>query len=282
MRVAHAGSLNVKLSSAAEVASGLMGRRRIMNELALALQIGATVVLALAILYLALQGMAGNTDWALIIAYAGALRITLSGGAQAVTAVAKLSRTYPPIVRYFLFMRDAARLDRISLGTPHAGDSVTLGTLENARLIQVRCGDKVAVLSDDPGVDLKFAFLLATIQASQAPLGSVLLTAPISLDTVATDAGVVLIETRELAGEEIAPDRLTAALKDKVTILIHRETAKVGQWGETYVATVKEGVLKSFHELGTEECEAAVKALVSRRAKPSHKIGSLEEIEEEF
>ena len=281
LKAAQTHFLSVNLSSAAEVASGLMGRRRIMNELALALQIGVTAILALAIVHLALRGMGGNADWALIVAYAGALRLTLSGGSQAVTAVARLSRTYPPIVRYFLFMRDAARLDATSLGKPHAEDIVTLGTLEDGRPIQVKCGDRVAALSDDPGPDLRFAFLRAIIARSQEPLGAALLRSPISLDTLAPDAEVVLIETGELA-HEMNSERLVTALKDKVTVLIHRETAKVGQWGEKYVATIEEGVFKSFHEVGTAECEATLEAFAYRRKNTVKKRVVQEEVEEEF
>ena len=79
-----------------------MMRRRVLTELVFATEIGITILLGVVIYYMASQALAGREQWAIFIAYVGALRMTLNGAAQAIRAFASVSRYYPQIVRYYL------------------------------------------------------------------------------------------------------------------------------------------------------------------------------------
>ena len=73
-------------------------------------EVGITVILGVVIYYMASQALAGREDWAIFIAYIGALRMTLNGGAQVVRLLASVSRYYPQIVRYVLFAKDMQKI----------------------------------------------------------------------------------------------------------------------------------------------------------------------------
>ena len=91
-----------------------MMRRRVLTELVFAIEIGITILLGVVIYYMASQALAGREQWAIFIAYIGALRMTLNGAALAIRAFASVSRYYPQIVRYYLFIKDMQKLDKIA------------------------------------------------------------------------------------------------------------------------------------------------------------------------
>ena len=72
----------VGLETAHEMARAYMMRRRVLTELVFAIEIGITAILGLVVYYMASQALAGREQWAIFIAYIGALRMTLYGGAQ--------------------------------------------------------------------------------------------------------------------------------------------------------------------------------------------------------
>ena len=106
------------LKTAGETARAWMMRRRVLTELVFATEIGVTILLGIVIYYMASQALAGREQWAIFIAYVGALRMALTGAAQAIRAFASVSRYYPQIVRYYLFMKS---MQKIELGSPCRG-----------------------------------------------------------------------------------------------------------------------------------------------------------------
>ena len=66
--------------------------------------------------------MAGRQNWAIFIAYVGALRLVLVACSQAIRAYASVSRFYPQISRYYLFTKDVQHLDTVPFGKVSAGD----------------------------------------------------------------------------------------------------------------------------------------------------------------
>src|SRR5262249_44459456 len=100
----------VGFEAASHVAQAWMMRRRVVTELIFATEIGVTVLLGVVIYYMAHQALEGKEQWAIFIAYIGALRLTLNGAAQAIRTCANVSRYYPQIVRYYLFMKDVQHI----------------------------------------------------------------------------------------------------------------------------------------------------------------------------
>ena len=124
-------------------------RRRVLTEFVFAIEMGITVILGLVIYYMASQALAGREQWAIFIAYIGALRMTLNGGAQAVRAFASVSRYYPQIVRYVLFVKDMQKINATEFAKVRRGDKLILGTLTNGQDVVAEAGDCLALLSLD-------------------------------------------------------------------------------------------------------------------------------------
>ena len=124
-----------------------MMRRRVLTELVFAIEIGVTILLGVVIYYMASQALAGREQWAIFIAYVGALRMTLNGVTLAIRAFASVSRYYPQIVRYYLFIKDMQKIDKTPLAEVRRGDKVFLGTLPNGQDVVVEVGDRLATLA---------------------------------------------------------------------------------------------------------------------------------------
>ena len=70
------------LESVDDLARLYMMRRRVLTELVFATEIGITILLGIVIYYMASQALAGREQWAIFIAYVGALRMTLVGASS--------------------------------------------------------------------------------------------------------------------------------------------------------------------------------------------------------
>ena len=55
-----------------------------LTEIVFAIEIGVTVILGVVVFYMASQALAGREEWAIFIAYVGALRIALGGATAAI------------------------------------------------------------------------------------------------------------------------------------------------------------------------------------------------------
>ena len=73
--------------------------------------------------------------------------MTLNGATLAIRAFASVSRYYPQIVRYYLFIKDMQKIDKIPLAEVRRGDKVFLGTLPNGQDVVVEAGDRLAMLA---------------------------------------------------------------------------------------------------------------------------------------
>jgi hypothetical protein len=252
------------LESVDEVARAYIMRRRVLTELVFATEIGITILLGVVIYYMASQALAGREQWAIFIAYVGALRLTLNGAALAIRAFASVSRYYPQIVRYYLFIKDMQKIDKISLVEVRRGEKVLLGTLPSGQDVVVEAGDCLAMLVAGQIRDPAFALVGAKLVRSGDPVGSVI----IDPDNVRrSPAGIALV-----AGQRLDKDReqLTALLedqlKDKVTLIVYNSADKAGSFGEKLLLTVEDSELKRFVPLGTEEGEFVLKEFAAKAA----------------
>jgi ABC-type multidrug transport system fused ATPase/permease subunit len=252
------------LESVDEVARAYIMRRRVLTELVFATEIGITILLGVVIYYMASQALAGREQWAIFIAYVGALRLTLNGAALAIRAFASVSRYYPQIVRYYLFIKDMQKIDKISLVEVRRGEKVLLGTLPSGQDVVVEAGDCLAMLVAGQIRDPAFALVGAKLVRSGDPVGSVI----IDPDNVRrSPAGIALVASQRLDEDR---EQLTALLedqlKDKVTLIVYNSADKAGSFGEKLLLTVEDSELKRFAPLGTEEGEFVLKEFAAKAA----------------
>jgi ABC-type multidrug transport system fused ATPase/permease subunit len=256
------------LESADELSRLYMMRRRVLTELVFATEIGITIALGIVIYYMASQALAGKEQWAVFIAYIGALRMTLVGAALAIRAFASVSRYYPQIVRYYLFMKDMAKVDATQLAEVRRGDMVTLGTLHNGKDVALEAGSWVTLLTRRRMREAICVLVGAKLQRSGEPVASFIVD---PTDVIVTSAGLALVSAKRLKPEDKkSENELREILKDKVTIVVAQESAKAGASGETHVLTEDDSELWRFALLGTEEADAALKEFTLKAAsKPT-------------
>jgi hypothetical protein len=266
------------LESADELSRLYMMRRRVLTELVFATEIGITILLGVVIYYMASQALAGREQWAVFIAYVGALRMTLVGAAAAIRAFASVSRYYPQIVRYYLFMKDIEKVDRKPLAEVRPGDTVVLGTLHNGEDVAVQVGTWVTLLSRRRMREAICVFVGAKLQGSGEPVGSFIVE---PTDLMVGPGGIALVaDTRLKRSNEGARDQLRETLKDKVTIVVAHDADKAGSFGETYVLTEDDDELWRFAPLGTEEAKAVLKEFSVKAAAKAAR-GDMAEDEED-
>ena len=251
------GERVTSVKSAGQMAREFLMRRRLVTELLFATQIGITFILCVVIYYMASEALAGRERWVFFIAYIAALRMTLSGIAQPIRAFAAVSRFYPQIVRYYLFARDMEKIDAVHFASIEEGDSVILGCLPNGGDVTANVGSCLALVACERLRELRFALLDARLPKSRAPLA----TAIVDPATDWPDEGLIaLLEATKLDKDAAQFLPLWGdALRNKVTLIVYQNPAKVGAFGEERVLTFFEGELQRFESLGTEEWNAALK-----------------------
>ena len=106
-----------------DMARGYFARRRVTNEFALATSIATTALLGLVLYYLASNALAGRAEWAIVIVYIGALRLTLGSVAALMRTFANVSSCYPQLVRNYLFANGSQDLRATSSARCNAARS---------------------------------------------------------------------------------------------------------------------------------------------------------------
>jgi len=258
------------VKSAHALASAFMMRRRVLTELVFAIEIGITVILGLVIYYMASQALAGRAEWAIFIAYIGALRITLAGCSQAIQAYASISRYYPRIVRYYLFVKDLQKIHATPLARVHQGDTIILGTLPNGADVVATAGQRLAMATSDSAPQVRLALLGAKLPHSTSPLGTTIID-PASA-WAGDEAAVAVIYLPPLDDGAAQMRALEDVLKDKVALITYGNSNGVGLLGEEYLLTIADGELHRFVQLGTSESEAALKEILSMAAKRGNRV----------
>jgi ABC-type multidrug transport system fused ATPase/permease subunit len=257
--------------AAEDLADAYLLRRRVLTEFIFAIEVGITVILGVVIYYMASQALAGREEWAIFIAYIGALRMTLNGGAQVVRLLASVSRYYPQIVRYVLFAKDMQKIGATDFARVPHGEKLILGTLTNGQDVIAEVGDCLAVLSLDFIHEVEFAFINARTPHSTAPIGTSLVEPTRASEKPAT----ILLMGFDRPGEEDV-ERVRALregiFKDKVILIVYRDTDTVGLFGESRVLVLNEGEMQRYAVLGNEDADAvlkefALKAAAKRRSK---------------
>jgi hypothetical protein len=254
------------LETSDALAHAFLAVRRVRIELTFAIGIGVTVILVLVICYLAARATGGGPEqWAIFIAYIGALRLALAGGSQAIGAVVGISRFYPQLMRYYVFTQNARMIDQRHLGRVRRGDMLTLGTLHNGADIAVSAGQRIALATTDTVYQMRSALLDARLPRVGMPLGSVIID---NADASIGDAAVAIVQLdRQPNGRDSPPPALDERLDDSVTLIVHRNARRVGSFEETHLLTLDDGEFCRFAPLGTSESDAALEEFSRKSAK---------------
>lgn len=258
------------MASALALANSQLRVMRISTELVFATQIGITIILSFVIYYLATEMMVGRQNWAILIAYIGALRLTLMGCSQAIRAYASVSRFYPQITRFFLFTKDMQNMSSAPLASVRRGQTLTLGTLANGTDVSVMAGERLALLTADTCNQIKFALM----QARAPHSAGTLLTDWLNLDTISQldDAALILATSDRLASPDDEQGRaLDGVLSGKVTLIVYRDPAEVGSFGEKRLLVVDDGELHRIAALGGPDAGAAIEEFSLKFGEPGKK-----------
>jgi hypothetical protein len=239
-----------------DVSRAQFGVWRVNFEIIFALEIGKTLILAAVIYYMANEMMAGRQNWAILIAYVGALRLVLMACTQSIRAYASVSRFYPQISRYSLFTKDIQHLDDVTFVKVSAGDTLLLGTLNNGGDIIAAAGERLALATTDSLRDLKFALLHARSKTTSGPLEVSVFDLKNAPDA---DAAILLVNADQI--EDTVGDGLRQhdkLLADRAALIIYRTTAKIGECGEKRLLVAQDGEFRRLEFIGTPECDAAL------------------------
>jgi ABC-type multidrug transport system fused ATPase/permease subunit len=266
--------------AAESLADAYLMRRRVLTELVFAIEVGITVILGLVIYYMASQALAGREQWAIFIAYIGALRMTLNGGAQAVRAVASVSRYCGQIVRYVLLVKDMQKINNTEFAKVRHNEKLILGTLTNGQDVIAEAGDCLALLTLDIIHEVEFAFINARLPHSTAPIAIMSVDPPRAPNSPAAIALLSFDRPGEQEVEQVRAWR-EGDLKDKVTLIVHRDSDNVGMFGETRILVLNEGEMQRYVSLGTEEADATMKEFALKAAAKRSKRGLIDTDEDE-
>ena len=251
------------MTTATKLARAYMLRQRVLSELVFAIGIGVTIILGIVVYYMASQAFAGREQWAIFIAYIGALRIVLAGISAAIQAFASVSRFYPGIVRYYLFTQDVEKMSAAPLARVEHGDTVILGTLPSGTDVIARAGQRIALVTGDPVQKVLLALIDARLPEPAPPVGAAVVD---SAGIACGEGALALIYFDRLAGEA-GMEVLADVLKDKVALVVYGRPDKIGACGEAELLTIADAELRRFVPLGTGAGEAALKEIAELMAK---------------
>ena len=254
------------MASAHLLARAYLSRRRVSNEMSFLVQIGAILIAALAALYMASSILLGRGEWPIFIAYVGALRLALAGSFQAAMILASVSRFYPQISRFYLFMESAKELDKHSLGFLSAGDRISLGRLADGRDLVVKRGDRIAVATRDGPNQLRLAFLGARTHDGKKFLATAVIR-PADYSSQHENLPIVMVDSRELV--HTAVDELHSRVGGNVLLIAYEDPTSAGGFDERHILIVANGTLERFLTLGTTEANTVIQewAVASSRRK---------------
>jgi hypothetical protein len=257
------------LQTAQDLACAYLGRRRVSNEMQFLVQIGAILIAAVAALYMAYSILSGHGDWPIFIAYLGGLRLALAGSFQAAVTFASVSRFYPEIARFFLFMESARQIDERPRANLAREEAIVLGRLPSGGDVAVGSGERIALLSDASPLELQLAFLEARSATTNMPLHTAVLQ---SMDEDPAGAPIVVAKPELLHEHKLLQDdRQTGpACEPPLLIVWHRDPATVGAHGETKLLVVTGQSIEAFARIGTEECVRAIRSIDDGRRSTGH------------
>ena len=152
---------------------------------------------------------------------------------------------------------------------PH-GEKLILGILTNGQDVIAEAGDCLAVLTVETIHEVEFAFINARTPHSTAPIGTVWLSRP-GLGKISNDFAYGLRQAWRRGRRTFRALR-EGIFKDKVVLIVYRDTDTVGLFGESRVLVLNEGEMQRYALLGTEDADAvlkefALKAAAKRRSK---------------
>ena len=268
-------SIPERWESALKVAEVSLGKRRIMNQMTLRVQIGVTLIGSVSAFYLASGLMSGRGEWPIFLAYLAITRVALNGCFTAPQTFAMVSRFYPRTATYVLFMRSASLIESTSLGHVTNGDAMTLGRLPSGAAVSVRSGQRVALATLADRSALQVALLAASETSAGLPLKTVWLDGAPTPSATDKDVPIALLEYDTLAA--MSPreaQSLLRALEDSATLIVYRDGTKIGAFEESQLITVIDGALTASVSMDTAESRTVLASFAEARTASEAKAVS--------
>jgi hypothetical protein len=183
-------------------------------------------------------------------------------------------------VRYVLLVKDMQKINATEFAKVQHGEKIILGTLTNGQDVITEAGDCLALLTLEIIHEVEFAFINARLPDSTAPLG-IMSVHPDKAPN--SPAAIALLSFDRPAEKEIEQLRAwrEGDLKDKVTLIVHRDSDNVGMFGETRILVLNEGEMQRYVPLGTEEAAATMKEFAAKAAAKRSKRGLIDTDEDE-
>ena len=254
-----------EMGSAVTLSAVLNDRRRTEKKIRLVLQLGVSVIGALAALYLAYRIIDGNGNWPIFIVYLGGLRIALNGCFAVPRTFGNVSRFYPRLVVFMRFLQGAARMDAEPLGRAEHGDTLLLGTLPDGATASAGVGDRIALAALGTHLEIQAAFIGARVATTDLPVAAAWVH-PAELE-VRQDAQIRLVEADVLA--EMDPGAAVAFLNrmnDGVTGIVYRHESRIGAFNEPQLMLIEDATLVASVGLGTTESADVLERFAQIRA----------------
>jgi hypothetical protein len=252
------------VATAGLLSRAFMARRRVLTELVFAIEIGVTVILGAVVFYMASQAFSGRAEWAIFVAYIGALRIALVGASAAIQVFAGVSRFYPRIMRYHLFVKDLLKREGVPLASLKPDDEVVFGALMNGDDATAKIGQRVALAAADPVQRIMYALIDARSPQSPYPVG---VTVVDSAGVSKNGGSIALVSVGEFEDIEARLAAVAPMLEDKVLLVNYTSMEKIGSCGEDYLLTIANNELRRYVKLGTDEADDAMKEIAALAKK---------------
>jgi hypothetical protein len=235
------------------------------------------VVVAIAISVIGAEMMSGAQDWPVLIAYVGALQVTLNGVFRTIRSIAIVSRNYPQMVRNRHFVLDLAGLSRPT-GSPRRGEPITLGVTAQGMPVVATPGQRLAVVADEP-LERVQMMAIAARDTGDLPVRSTR-SSRRAQAAVGDDAPIHFVDARLLSGQGAAAELPGRTLTDRLVVVVHPTSATVGRFGETGLIVMDGEKIGGYWPVGSPEAERAL-ARAARRAARGARRGSDVDLAEE-
>ncbi|SCC79480.1 ABC transporter ATP-binding protein [Saliniramus fredricksonii] len=257
------------MQSAVDIAAAYMGRRRVTSEIMLVTQVGVAGILAVAIFYVTTGMMRDDADWAIFIAYIGALRITLSGCSNGIQAYARVSRYYLEISRYQEFTQDVKGMDEREFGSVAPGDMLEIGKDGEGRARLLPAGVRVAVMGLEKPQDGPVVLVDARLLGSRMPLKSAIADIGWEDDEprlVVDDpqTSLVIVSTRPVVTDDDGNgkklrDHTALDCKSMTTFFVYRDIPETDDLPEDYLLVIDDLDIVALEQSGTKGWRPAIK-----------------------
>lgn len=205
-----------------EYAFTLSARRHTIERIKLRTNMGLTTAISVAVFYIAYSLITSGGDWAIFVAYIGALQITLSRGLPVIATLAGVSRFYPDILHYFQFEQEIAKMDTVTTATLDIGDHAIISNTRDNNKVMLNFGSRTAVITTESAINVMLALNETQHSNNQLPVRSKLLHSYTEATEIGSDCSLICIPAQEISVlDEAQRERFFNLMKARCLLIIY-------------------------------------------------------------